>query len=80
MLSSIFTNVLLPAPLGPNRPKICPWGTFRETPRSASTPPRYFFLVPSILITVSDTALIKHHLHKIASSDLLEAATDPSIP
>ena len=37
---TIFTSVLLPAPLGPSSPKISPSRTEIDTPRNACTRPR----------------------------------------
>src|SRR2546422_395175 len=36
-----FSNVVLPAPLGPMRPTIAPAGTSKETPSTARTPPKW---------------------------------------
>jgi hypothetical protein len=36
--ASVLISVDLPAPLGPSRPKIWPWGTSKLTPLSASLP------------------------------------------
>src|SRR6202165_6121089 len=37
--SSILTEVVLPAPLGPRNPKISPRGTVIDKPESATVPP-----------------------------------------
>src|SRR4029077_20249883 len=34
-------TVLLPAPLGPRNPKISPWSTWRSTPSTAFTSPKW---------------------------------------
>src|SRR5437868_9933231 len=35
-------RVVLPAPLGPMKPEICPSGTLKLTSFKAATPPKYF--------------------------------------
>ena len=50
--------VVLPAPLGPSRPKNFPGGAVKLTPSTATSSP-YFFWRPSTSITGGDSVLRK---------------------
>src|SRR3954471_19788271 len=51
---SMRTTVVLPAPLGPSRPRTRPSGTSNDTPFTASTVPKHF-TSPSATIAGSGT-------------------------
>src|SRR5690349_15801612 len=51
-----FRSVVLPAPLGPMTPKICPASTPKLTPSSASTPPNLM-----VRLRPSSSAIVPPH-------------------
>jgi hypothetical protein len=54
--SRISTIVVLPAPLGPSRPKTSPLSTLKSTPRTASTAP-YALRSPLTVIAGTSTPI-----------------------
>src|ERR1700709_2540622 len=68
--------VVLPAPLGPSRPKISPWCTSRSSSSTALSPPGYTLVSCSVRITTSSTTDIGHLLVLVLVLVLLEVRMD----
>src|SRR4051812_25306015 len=74
--------VVLPAPLGPSRPKISPWCTSRSSSSTALSPPGYTLVSCSVRMTTSSTTAIGHlllpllHRAGLAECSLLEVGVD----
>src|SRR3989442_2337742 len=66
--------VVLPAPLGPRKPKTSPCSTARSIPRTASMSP-YVFTRPLTSITAA-TALFPERGRGLALADRIRAASD----
>src|SRR6266849_4359301 len=62
--ASTARNVDLPAPLGPIRPVICPWGTSIETPSTACMPSKWRWMSSATSIGWSGRP-DKLHLHGV---------------
>src|SRR6478609_3887894 len=57
----MLNSVVLPAPLGPTKPTICPRSTFTEQSERARTPPNDLVILSAVrMLTVSRPPLRRH--------------------